>query len=36
MPLPNGVHREGALLYEAVLFGNFVDDIPYELASIGA
>jgi hypothetical protein len=35
MLLPNGVPREGALLYEAVLFGNFNDQVPYALASIG-
>jgi hypothetical protein len=35
MILPNGVPREGALLYEAVLFGNFNDQVPYALASIG-
>ena len=35
MLLPNGVPREGALLYEAVLFSNFNDQVPYALASIG-
>lgn len=36
MPLPSGVNREGAALYEAVLFGNFnTQFIPYEIAAIG-
>jgi hypothetical protein len=36
LPLPGGQYREGALLYEAVFFGNFrTTDIPDELTSIG-
>jgi hypothetical protein len=34
--LPNGVPREGALLYEPVLFGSFyAEHIPYEFATLG-